>query len=707
MDVDSWADRKVDPLICSLPPLLQTFLCENGWSNPATLESAFDTEVEAEALIASFTGMHETRATRRFWAKELMKWQLSVASAIRRVRSRITSASIDDRVLCLHNTVKRFSESKERLMDSTIRLMCSPVHWRTRRAAKLSIAQGAQERTEIERREKLRWTERVIAILTEAVAPVVQQAQLASAPELALAAITGKKRSSTIRGRVRAWNKVRLWLQLVLNIPFPLHAGHMIDYLQDLQAGHVAKTFPASVGMALAFMEKVGGYPEAQRISRHPLWLQNLESLTTRLQERAGAMTVMKAPNLSILTIISLEIFVCSGREPYLCILAWCTLLMVWLCLRFDDLQGLSSSRLTLSSVCLRSILGRSKTTGPGKKTGEIPCYCRADASFSGSNWLKIGFGLFRSDRNVFARDYFLPKPTQDFQGFVSGMLDYAYCAALTRKLLLSLKLPVRTAGVWGETVHSIILHPAQMFWSLHSPRHLMPSISAVLRVPADRRNFLGRWGVNSPQQNNDYVLTSRQIVLDVQGEVLKGISQGPSTYDEEDLYDQYRSWLDLRIPGEDPEVQIELLRGLTDKCILNQPWPPILEPIPLDGDDDFGILIPSDPLPPTAFLATASFVTRADQDEELPYWASIGKRGYRRLHRTNGCRTDRLSCMSWVGLSAEAAQRDKSDQACRWCWPDLQEDTGHKTPTASSDDGSEQSESSSSEDSMPEVLPE
>ena len=206
--------------------------------------------------------------------------------------------------------------------------------------------------------------------------------------------------------------------------------------------------------------------------------------------------------------------------------------------LRFDDVQGLSASRTTLSKTGLRSILGRSKTTGAGKRTGEIPCYVRLDASFSGHKWLEVGFKLFKEASGTVERDFFLPVPTDDLEDFGTRMLDYSYAAALSRKVLLGLRVPARVAeGGWVESEAHLIFDPAHLFQTEHSERHWATSVSAVLKVPRDGRNFLGRWGINGPQQSSDYVMTSRTVILEVQALMMRSICSGPSAYDEEDLF--------------------------------------------------------------------------------------------------------------------------------------------------------------------------
>ena len=120
----------------------------------------------------------------------------------------------------------------------------------------------------------------------------------------------------------------------------------------------------------------------------------------------------------------------------------------------------------------------------------------------------------------------------------------------------------------------SLVCHACFLFWTGHSTRHVLPTISAVFGESKERRNYLGRWNVNA-QQSSDYVHTCRQIVHDVQGLVCDKLSGGAPGYDEEELYSQLGGWLKDR--GEDPVPILKphrILRKVQGCWVLNQTWP-------------------------------------------------------------------------------------------------------------------------------------
>ena len=291
MAAPGWPDETKDPLFGSLPAPLVDLLISNGWDTAVRLEAAFDTEAEAEALVTELQGHNELRNVRRFWAKSLMRWQLSVAGSVRRVRARVANVGVDTRVLALYEQQRLQSRTVDAGMAAQVVSMCVQSRWKTRRSAKLAAAAGPQDRRLIEQKEKARWVDQIIGILKDAQAPIVQQAALTASPDLALAALAGKKRARTLRSRVRTWRRVRLWLSIVHGIEFPRHVGDMVDYVIDLGHGYCATSFPVQVGIALAFFEKLGGFTTG--IARSPLFVLNLDSLVTRLQEEPGALETL------------------------------------------------------------------------------------------------------------------------------------------------------------------------------------------------------------------------------------------------------------------------------------------------------------------------------------------------------------------------------------------------------------------------------
>eukprot|EP00439_Symbiodinium_sp_Y106_P053677 s6844_g7.t1 len=181
------------------------------------------------------------------------------------------------------------------------------------------------------------------------------------------------------------------------------------------------------------------------------------------------------------------------------------------------------------------------------------------------------------------------------------------------------------------------------LFWTGHSVRHVLPTIAAILGIPKEQRDYLGRWHIGL-HQSADYIHTCRQIVHDIQQRVCDKLSGGKPGYDEEELFEELRAWLRRRgKPGydeeelfeelrawlrrrgvePDPWVKLHLVMRTVNGCkVLNQRWP-LLADI-TDGTDDAA------PAPP---------VSSSPQDGgESPFWISISRHsGHRRLRGLEG----------------------------------------------------------------------
>jgi len=102
-----------------------------------------------------------------------------------------------------------------------------------------------------------------------------------------------------------------------------------------------------------------------------------------------------------------------------------------------------------------------------------------------------------------------LPLPNHDFTGAVGKMASYAAAAALGKRLLLELPLPARGARVgdcWVEDLAGgrLLPSPGHLYFTEHSERHWLPSVTGALGVTKDKRDMLGRWAVDSSHQSND-----------------------------------------------------------------------------------------------------------------------------------------------------------------------------------------------------------
>ena len=134
----------------------------------------------------------------------------------------------------------------------------------------------------------------------------------------------------------------------------------------------MGKTVPGNIAASLAVLETMGKVSEADQISCDSWWISTVNSWTTQLEK--GAPPRVQAQRTPVAILIAVELVVCDDTFPrHLRAILWVYLVMHWAVLRADDTQGIDPSRISLTEICLRGVLVRTKTTGPGKRVTEVP----------------------------------------------------------------------------------------------------------------------------------------------------------------------------------------------------------------------------------------------------------------------------------------------------------------------------------------------
>ena len=130
------------------------------------------------------------------------------------------------------------------------------------------------------------------------------------------------------------------------------------------------------------------------------------------------------------------------------------------------------------------AILRRTKTTGPNKRVKTVPLHIPLGVSISGVDWLTAGYDLW-AEVGPRGRDYFLPRPAEDLQGFRSGPASSSDMAALLCRAMQELQAP--SGG-------RILSEQLAMVWTGHSERATLPSWLAAQGAPKEDRYTVGRW---------------------------------------------------------------------------------------------------------------------------------------------------------------------------------------------------------------------
>ena len=476
---------------------------------------------------------------------------------------------------------------------------------------------------------------------------------------------------------------------MVFAVHFPTEVYQMVDYLENRALSPLGKSIPQQVAGTLAFMDKAAAIPEDRRVSRKELWVATVAALEKEAQTVDNVRK--KAHQPLVIMMISLELFMDSCAPVFARFIAWLMLLMGWGVFRADDVHYICPKRLILLNRCLRGILTRTKTTGPGKRVGEVVFFISRLVGFTHVDWMVKGFRLWQGEGIYKNGDFFIPLPNRDFSGSLPRRADSSAFSGLCKRVLAELKVPAWDGERWregGEGGSLLLPFPLQMFWTGHGHRHWVPSVAAAVGLPKPEVDFVGRWGINEGQ-SHDYVLTSRQVCLKVQETVCQRLLEGPSRYDEDELIYDLQLFLRERQGGGDVEAELSHLRVLNAQGFLGMAFPAHTSP-DVVGTAVEVTAVAEDHLVEATVMADG-------KDPVLPgpgeLWMSVGKSGFRRLHqaRIPGRITDRtcgirpLDCYKFELCSGTT---EKADKACRLCF----------NPSTLDNSSSSSSESSNSE---------
>ncbi|CAE7858370.1 unnamed protein product, partial [Symbiodinium necroappetens] len=451
----------------------------------------------------------------------------------------------------LPSRVPRAKRSIHEVFEETVTTTPAVALSQLQRAIRVSRASGNREEAESLLREK--WAMELVVFIKEAGLPCAARMEALGDGKAQWLRIFGNRRGKTLRNRARAWKPVRTWLMVSFGVAWPRGPEMLLKYLEERHSvAKMGKTVPAAIMSSLSLLESVGMVASEDRLSEDSMLVESIRSWTMELETEGPS--VKPAPLLPVSVLIACELVVCRPLyELGLRFMAFVLLIMVWASLRCDDTQNIDPASVKLSQMGLRFILRKTKTSGPGRKVGEMHAFVSRVACLSGFDWIGEGSKLLAASSLDWARDFLCPAFSKDWDDVSREFLDAEGLALQIRRLLQHLPTPVRQQGVWK--VSRELLLPGQLgnFWTGHSARHVLTSIAAALGVGKDRRDYLGRWAY-AQHGSQDYVLTSRQVVQAVQNFVCKCLILGHESggYIEEELFWAIKTFADsLSLDGD------------------------------------------------------------------------------------------------------------------------------------------------------------
>ena len=133
-----------------------------------------------------------------------------------------------------------------------------------------------------------------------------------------------------------------------------------------------------------------------------------------------------QAPRFPTILLAAFEDMVHAVDRPvFIRVLSWWLLVQSWGTLRFDDHRGLLPRDFVVTSTGLQARLTRSKVSGSDKHLNFRTVIIHPSAYIQREGWLAVGWKLLLEGA-PHERDYLLPAPTNNFQGFKIKELKYS-----------------------------------------------------------------------------------------------------------------------------------------------------------------------------------------------------------------------------------------------------------------------------------------
>ena len=524
--------------------------------------------------------------------------------------------------------------------------------WPTRLRWQLAVTEDPREQQRLEEKDRDRWVRAACGILIEDCYPVAELAAGAGDGHIYLKHVFGGRRARTLRLRVRLWQRVRGWLRASGRCLRPCG--------EELAKGQCLRTQPLAVISALNLFETTGGVKTEDRIATNALVTSTVADLDRELG--MGALRPRrKAPHYPVSIVAAFEDQVCNVNLPeYKRIYAWWKLVLVWGCMRYDDITE------DRDSVCFP--LTSTKTTGAGRRVVIIFAHVSRKAALRHRDWLEVGWKLMEQVAGHIARDYLLPLASSDFRGVRRGPARYHDALNMTRALLQE----VECDGV------KLFSSMAAMYWSQHGDRAQLVSWAACIGVQKTMLDALGRWRAGSI---SEYIRTSKRLVIDAQNAVAKAIKEyegNDDVFGEEVVFDGLAAHLKAKgVDGDSVRAQVGRLRSFAPSCIRMVPSEVKEVDVQEEGFE----------------------VEQARQHKvKGPYVVSMSMRtGVRCLHLVGGCwRQPGVTYFKYEDLGP-IADASYYYRVCKQCWQGVFKGTAAEAEEKEGNESEEESSSSSS----------
>lgn len=432
------------------------------------------------------------------------------------------------------------------------------------------------------------------SVLQECEMPIMHSLALSIAPERILLRMGAGKRSSTLKQKLQMFGQLKGYMQATIGKVFPSQPWELMDYLCERAEEPCGASVPQGILSMVSFVEECGGRLEKDRIGKLP----QVKSLANEIQLELSvgkSYKKRKAKQYLLCQIAAWEMGV-DDVSYYVTLrtLMWCKLVRVWAAFRTADGDGVPPLRLEMEAGNLSGPITMTKTTGAGKRVGELEFFVSGKAFLVNPYWLANGWELYRASRTP--RSYFIPLPTKDLQAFSSKEPTYLQNCATARKLVDEARHVRRVVDpdgfgdIFEPGTVEITLPGSQGFWSGHSDRCTLPTWCSALGISPDCVNKLGRW---RPEDSEEYCRVAKGVILTTQAEVARRLRESGGTdvcMEAEVLKDLQVFCLERGLAPDDVEKMVSQINDerqtLASGGVPHSPGPLELDPLDVDAED-------------------------------------------------------------------------------------------------------------------------
>ena len=203
------------------------------------------------------------------------------------------------------------------------------------------------------------------------------------------------------------------------------------------------------------------------------------------------------------------EYLVICSKNKYLKTAASWVCLLVHGCLRWSDLQRVTTDTLGISEDAIFGIARKTKTRDKMRWAADSGGIC-------GKKWGPHAWeALVKHQVNA---DFILPLPVEDFTAFDWQKSAKAYHARIVMRQVLRAK-PLNMSFEEASK------------YTLHSPRYFLPTCAGAYDFPLEKRNFIGHWSHKSTmalKYDRGFCTTE----LNIKNEIMKHFHNGWRLHD-------------------------------------------------------------------------------------------------------------------------------------------------------------------------------